>query len=109
VIKRPEKVCDKVNKVVIINENLPWESVPCKVPFEENRLSFLEVGHHGVPTNDGNPWILSRNVFMAFSCLFNSLFDSFNFSVEKVVFRRLRKVVAVMIHALSHFTFDVVK
>ena len=80
-VKRPEEVSDKVHKVVVINKNLPWESVSSKVALKENGVSFLEVSHHGVPTDHGNPWIFSRNVLMALFSLFNCFFNSFDLSV----------------------------
>ena len=100
---------DKVHKVVVINKYLPWESISSKVALKENGVSFLEICHHGVPTDHGNPWVFSRNVLMALFSLFNRFFNSIDLSVQKFSVFLLRKMITVMIDTLSYFAVHVVK
>lgn len=100
---------NEVHKVSIINKNLSWESVSSKVSFKEDDISFFIIGHHGVPTDDGHPWIFFGDVLMAFLSVFDSLCDSFYFSVQEIAIFCLRKVIAVMVDRKSHFTLHVVK
>ena len=100
---------DEVHKVSIINKNLPREAVAGKVSFEEYDFSFLEIGDHSVPTDDGNVWIILNDVSVTLLSVLDSLGNSFDLSAEEIGVFGLRKVIAVMVDRLGHFAFDIVK